>query len=106
MKVSPLFFFMIERNKQYTISFSFVTDYAIGHIWDNSKTFVGTLCIPREDLDIHFAASPERGFPKVIDRDGYAVLYNDRDGYEAWELTFFDLNKNPIVVPIIGPLRW
>ena len=78
----------------------FVRDIAIAYIKDD-ETYVSTISIPKKDLDIRFAASPEGGFPKVIDRDGYAVLYNDRDGYEAWELTLFDLNKNPIVVPVM-----
>lgn len=96
--LSPIF--MVKKNHQYSITMDFVRDIAIAYIRDD-ETYVSTISIPKKDLDIHFAASPEGGFPKVIDRDGYAVLYNDRDGYEAWELTLFDLNKNPIVVPVI-----
>lgn len=86
--LSPIF--MVKRNHQYSITMDFVRDIAIVYIKDD-ETYVSTISIPKKDLDI----------PKVIDRDGYAVLYNDRDGYEAWELTLFDLNKNPIVVPVI-----
>ena len=92
---------MVKKNHQYSITMDFVRDTAIvyirncgqPHIGDikDDETYVSTISIPKKDLDI----------PKVIDRDGYAVLYNDRDGYEAWELTLFDLNKNPIVVPVI-----
>lgn len=95
---SPIF--MLKRNYQYRVRMDFVRDTAIAYLADSDK-FLGTISIPKKDLDIRFAASPEGAFPKVIDRDGYAVLYNDRDGYEAWELTLFDLNKNPIVVPVI-----
>lgn len=86
--LSPIF--MVKRNHQYSITIDFIRDIAIVYIKDD-ETYVSTISIPKKDLDI----------PKVIDRDGYAVLYNDRDGYEAWELTLFDLNKNPIVVPVI-----
>lgn len=98
--LSPIF--MVKKNHQYSITMDFVKDRAIGFVFEPGNTsYIQTISIPKEDLDIRFAASPEGGFPKVIDRDGYAVLYNDRDGYEAWELTLFDLNKNPIVVPVI-----
>lgn len=86
--LSPIF--MVKKNHQYSITMDFVRDIAIAYIKDD-ETYVSTISIPKKDLDI----------PKVIDRDGYAVLYNDRDGYEAWELTLFDLNKNPIIVPVI-----
>ena len=85
--LSPIFF-MVKRNHQYSITIDFVRDGAIAYIKDD-ETYVGTISIPKKDL------------PWVINRDGYAVLYNDRDGYEAWELTLFDPNKNPIVVPVI-----
>ena len=79
---------MVKRNHQYSITIDFVRDGAIAYIKDD-ETYVGTISIPKKDL------------PWVINRDGYAVLYNDRDGYEAWELTLFDPNKNPIIVPVI-----
>nr|DAK92607.1 MAG TPA: hypothetical protein [Caudoviricetes sp.] len=88
--LSPIF--MVKRNHQYSITMDFMRDRAVGFVFEPGNTsYIQTISIPKKDLNL----------PKVIDRDGYAVLYNDRDGYEAWELTLFDLNKNPIVVPVI-----
>lgn len=88
--LSPIF--MVKRNHQYSITMDFMRDRAVGFVFEPGNTsYIQTISIPKKDLNL----------PKVIDRDGHAVLYNDRDGYEAWELTLFDLNKNPIVVPVI-----
>ena len=78
--LSPIF--MVKRNHQYRVRMDFVRDTAIGFIFEpGSTSYIQTISIPKKDLDI----------PTVI----------DRDGYEAWELTLFDPNKNPIVVPVI-----
>lgn len=87
---------MVKKNIKYNISLGIVGDFVVGHLWepDSSGGYVGTLSIPIEALERAVG-------PLHTTRDPYVVLYNDRDGYEAWELTLFDSDKNPIVVPVI-----
>lgn len=101
MKVHPLFYFYDQKkNIKYNISVGITSGFMVGHLWEatpeggKSGGYVGALSIPLEDLKRVVGFS-------YITRDAYAVLYNDWDGYEAWELTLFDSDKNPIVVPVI-----